>query len=289
MNTDLIADLVSISNFKIPVNISNEEKEAVYEKLNSYYIYEEEKVRKENSKNNSKNNSFKNELYSIKNKVPLHWRTEEDLIKRITAIVDKLSKKHIGMDICQGYDKFDIKKMSKLIVSKRVHEISRAKYAKKAKHIEFFIDTSMSMDEYKNAIAEAIRLLERDGFICYIRGCGNGFSDKDRENDEYNVRHTLESIGAGIIPNICRPTEETASKLANKAEFSVIISDFDGLSSIVRMSKMCNKDKIPYFLSTENRYSWRNPTAHAWVEKENSTYEVSRVFDIAKKKKIEEV
>ena len=287
MNADLIAELMSISNFNMPINVSKEQKNDIYEKLNSYEFYDNEK--NINSNNKKTKDSFKNELYSIKNTVPLHWRTEDELIKRIVAIIDKISRKHIGMDICQGYEKFDSKKIAKLIVSKRVQEINRAKYAKKAKHIEFFIDTSMSIDEYKNAIAEAIRILERNGFICYIRGCGNGFSDKDRDNDKYNVRHTLESIGAGIIPAICRPTEKTASELANKAEFSVIISDFDGLSSIVRMSKMCNKDKIPYFLSTENRYSWKNPTAHAWVEKENSTYEVNKVFDIAKKKKIEEV
>lgn len=281
MDSSLISEMISISNFKIPINVSNETKDNIYENLNSYNFYEHKKENKLN-----KNSSFKDEIYSIKNKVPLHWKTEEELIKRITSIVNKISKKHIGMDICEGYNKFNTRKIAKLIVSKRTQEISRAKYSKKAKHIEFFIDTSMSMNEYKNAISEAIKCLERDGFICYLRGCGNGFSNKDLTNDSYNVRYTLESIGAGIVPSICRPTEETASKLANKAEFSIIISDFDGLSSIVRMSKLCSKDKIPYFLSTENRYSWRNTTSHIWVDKENSTYDLSKVFEIAKKKRI---
>lgn len=284
MNSDLMADLIGIANFKIPINISKEEKEAVYENLGTTQIYKEVKSKKSDSSVNNKKDSFNDKVRSLKSNVPLHWKTEEELVKRITAIINKISKRHIGMDLCMGYDKYDVKKISKLIVSKRIHQINNAKYSKKAKHIEFFIDTSMSMEEYRSSITEAIRILERDGFICYIRGCGNGFSDKDRENDQYNVRHTLESIEAGIIPTICRPTEETASKLANKAEFSIVISDFDGLSSIVRMSKMCNKDKIPYFLSTENRYSWRNTTAHAWVEKENSMYELNRIFDIAKKR-----
>ena len=280
MDKELILELLSISSFNIPINISKDDKAFLEEKLNK---------KTETPISNTITNkfsSFDTQLRSIKNAVPLHWRTEDELVKRITAIIEKIAKENVGLSLCQGYDKFDIKKISKLIVSKRLHEIGKAKFSKQAKHVEFFIDTSMSMNEYKTAIATAIKILERDGFVCYIRGCGNGFSDRDRENDQYNVRYTLESIGAGIVPTICRPTEKTASKLVNEAEFSVIISDFDGLSSIVRMSKLWKKDKIPYLLSTENRYSWKNTTAHVWVEKDNSMYEPSKVFDIAKKKRL---
>lgn len=49
----------------------------------------------------------------------------------------------------------------------------------------------------------------------------------------------------------------------------------------VKLAQGCNKNKVPYFLSTENRYSWSNPCEHDWVRYEYSKYDMSKVYDIS--------
>ena len=69
--------------------------------------------------------------------------------------------------------------------------------------------------------------------------------------------------------------------MANEAEFSVILADFDGLSSICEMANLCQKDKIPYFLCTEDRYPWEDPTLHDWVDPELCDYNPELVYDVS--------
>mgnify|MGYP001138612968 FL=1 len=107
------------------------------------------------------------------------------------------------------------------------------------------------------------------------------FGIKDVEDDCYGVRDTLESFRVGTIPKLCRLTLETSIKLCNSSEFSIVIADFDGLSDFVKLAQGCNKDKVPHFLSTENRYSWTNPCEHDWVSPEYCKYDMSKVYDIS--------
>ena len=59
------------------------------------------------------------------------------------------------------------------------------------------------------------------------------------------------------------------------------MADFDGLSSICEMAKLCQKDKVPYLLSTEDRYPWEDPTLHDWVDPELCDYNPELVFDVS--------
>lgn len=133
-----------------------------------------------------------------------------------------------------------------------------------------------------NTMSEIVEILERQGYKCYIAACGNGFYSRDMEEDDYyDTRKTLESYGVGKVNKIACPTPQTAAKMANDAEFSIIFADFDGLSSICKMASLCQKDKVPYFLSTENRYSWNDPTEHNWVDPEWCEYDKTRIYDIS--------
>jgi len=62
--------------------------------------------------------------------------------------------------------------------------------------------------------------------------------------------------------------------------YSRIVADFDGLSDFVKLSEEVLYDKIPYFLSTENRYSWDVPTEHDWVDPDYSYYPLEKFFPI---------
>lgn len=129
---------------------------------------------------------------------------------------------------------------------------------------------------------EIIQLLEKQGYECYIAACGNGFYGEDMVEDYYyHTRETLEEYRAGKVSNIACPTEKTAAKMANEAEFSIILADFDGLSSICRMANLCQKDKVPYFLSTEDRYPWEDPTYHDWVDPDMCEYDPKLVYDVS--------
>ena len=133
-------------------------------------------------------------------------------------------------------------------------------------------------------IPEVIKILEMQGYECNLAACGNGFYSKDMVEDEYyGTRKTLESYKAGHVSKIACPTAETAAKMANEAEFSIVLADFDGLSSICYMANLCQKDKVPYFLSTEDRYPWDDPTMHDWVDPDLCEYDMRKVYDVSAK------
>lgn len=136
------------------------------------------------------------------------------------------------------------------------------------------------MTYYKDSIKEIIYTLGKQGYVINLYGAGNGLWYKDSENDSYNVRKTLEEFEDANVPKFCRVTIETAEKICNNSELSIIIADFDGLSDFVKLSQKCAKDKIPYFLSTESRYSWENPTLHDWVDEKYCKYPLNRVFEL---------
>ena len=125
-------------------------------------------------------------------------------------------------------------------------------------------------------------MLEKQGYECYIAACGNGFYERDMIEDEYyGTRRTLEEYKTGKVSKIACPTPQTAAKMANEAEFSVVLADFDGLSSICEMANLCQKDKVPYFLSTEDRYPWEDPTLHEWVDPDLCYYNPKLVYDVS--------
>ena len=101
------------------------------------------------------------------------------------------------------------------------------------------------------------------------------------EDEYYKTRKALEDYKTGKVSKIACPTPQTAAKMANEAEFSIILADFDGLSSICEMASLCKKDKIPYFLCTEDRYPWENPTLHDWVNPELCDYNPELVYDVS--------
>ena len=156
-----------------------------------------------------------------------------------------------------------------------------------ARYVQFFIDTSGVYGCGSNKILHelipiVINMLEKQGYECYIAACGNGFYKKDMVEDEYyNTRKTLENYKSGKVSKIACPTPQTAAKMANEAEFSVILADFDGLSSICEMANLCQQDKVPYFLCTEDRYPWEDPTLHDWVDPELCDYNAELVYDVS--------
>ena len=97
----------------------------------------------------------------------------------------------------------------------------------------------------------------------------------------YGTRKTLEDYRAGHVSKIACPTAETAAKMANEAEFSIVLADFDGLSSISYMASLCQEDKVPYFLSTEDRYPWEKPSLHNWVDPYMCEYDMKKVYDVS--------
>lgn len=205
----------------------------------------------------------------------------ENLRDLFMTIIKQLSKKYRGFNKSFGNGCYDVKKISKHLVTHEAFKVPRDKYFKnESKEVLFFLDTSGSTAWCRNALIEGIQKLESDGFICTICGAGNGLSDEDGDNDEYNVVGQLQSLGVGRLAKVVRPSIETAAKMANNATFSIILADFDGLSSFVEMSRLTRRDKIPYFFSTEHRYSWDDPCEHDWVSPDACDYPKQFIYNL---------
>lgn len=231
------------------------------------------------------------ELFEKKRKRQEDFKTlnrQEYLKKYILEIIKKIAAAHAGIDKQDGSETYDKKQMLKHMLKKQNYKLLGDKYdLRDARYVQFFIDTSGVYGCGSNKIMhelmpEVISLLEKQGYECYIAACGNGFYSRDMVEDEYyGTRKTLEAYKSGKVSKIACPTPSTAAKMANEAEFSIILADFDGLSSICEMAKLCQKDKVPYFLSTEDRYSWEDPTEHDWVDPELCDYDPELVFDVS--------
>lgn len=213
---------------------------------------------------------------------------QEYLKKYIFEIIKKIAAKHAGIDKQDGSETYDKKQMLGHMLKHQNYRLLSDKYdLRDARYVQFFIDTSGVYGCGSNKILhelmpEVIRMLERQGYECYIAACGNGFYQRDMVEDEYyETRKTLEGYKTGKVSKIACPTPQTAAKMANEAEFSVILADFDGLSSICEMINLCQKDKIPYFLCTEDRYPWEDPTLHDWVDPELCDYNPELVYDVS--------
>lgn len=213
---------------------------------------------------------------------------QEYLKKYIFEIIKKIAAKHAGIDKQDGSETYDKKQMLGHMLKHQNYRLLSDKYdLRDARYVQFFIDTSGVYGCGSNKILhelmpEVISMLERQGYECYIAACGNGFYQRDMVEDEYyGTRKTLEGYKTGKVSKIACPTPQTAAKMANEAEFSVILADFDGLSSICEMANLCQKDKIPYFLCTEDRYPWEDPTLHDWVDPELCDYNPELVYDVS--------
>ena len=213
---------------------------------------------------------------------------QEYLKKYIFEIIKKIAAQHAGIDKQDGSETYDKKQMLGHMLKHQNYRLLGDKYdLRDARYVQFFIDTSGVYGCGSNKILhelmpEVISMLERQGYECYIAACGNGFYQRDMVEDEYyGTRKTLESYKTGKVSKIACPTPQTAAKMANEAEFSVILADFDGLSSICEMANLCQKDKIPYFLCTEDRYPWEDPTLHDWVDPELCDYNPELVYDVS--------
>ena len=213
---------------------------------------------------------------------------EEYLKKYIFEIIKKIAAQHAGIDKQDGSETYDKKQMLGHMLKHQNYRLLGDKYdLRDARYVQFFIDTSGVYGCGSNKILhelmpEVISMLERQGYECYIAACGNGFYQRDMVEDEYyGTRKTLEGYKTGKVSKIACPTPQTAAKMANEAEFSVILADFDGLSSICEMANLCQKDKIPYFLCTEDRYPWEDPTLHDWVNPELCDYNPEFVYDVS--------
>ena len=212
----------------------------------------------------------------------------EYLKKYILEIIKKIAAQHAGIDKQDGDETFDKKQMLQHIVKKQNYKLLGDKYdLRDARYVQFFIDTSGVYGCGSNKILhelmpEVIGVLEKQGYECYIAACGNGFYQRDMYEDKYyGTRKTLEGYRTGKVSKIACPTPQTAAKMANEAEFSVILADFDGLSSICEMANLCEKDKVPYFLCTEDRYPWEDPTLHDWVDPNLCDYNLELVYDVS--------
>ena len=213
----------------------------------------------------------------------------EYIKKYILNIIKKIAAEHAGIDKMDGVESYDKKSMVEHMVKHQRYKLLGDKYdLRDARYVQFFIDTSGvyncgSNRVLNNIIPEVIDILERLGYECYLAGCGNGFYDRDMVEDElYRTRKTLESYKAGKVQKIACPTAQTAAKMANDAEFSIILSDFDALTSICEMASLCQEDKVPYFLCTEDRYPWEDPEEHNWVDpNEPHDYDPKRVYDVS--------
>ena len=212
----------------------------------------------------------------------------EYLKQKVIQIIKDISLKHAGIDKNDGVETFDKKEMMTHIFKYQNYKLLNDKYdLKDARYVQFFIDTSGVYNNSSNRllntlIPEVIKILEMQGYECNLAACGNGFYGKDMVEDEYyGTRKTLESYKAGHVSKIACPTAETAAKMANEAEFSIVLADFDGLSSICYMANLCQKDKVPYFLSTEDRYPWDDPTMHDWVDPDLCEYDMKKVYDVS--------
>ena len=214
----------------------------------------------------------------------------EYLKQKVIQIIKDISLKHAGIDKNDGVETFDKKEMMTHIFKYQNYKLLNDKYdLKDARYVQFFIDTSGVYNNSSNRllntlIPEVIKILEMQGYECNLAACGNGFYGKDMVEDEYyGTRKTLENYKAGHVSKIACPTAETAAKMANEAEFSIVLADFDGLSSICYMVSLCQKDKVPYFLSTEDRYPWDDPTMHDWVDSDLCEYDMKKVYDVSAK------
>lgn len=213
---------------------------------------------------------------------------QEYLKKYILEIIKEISTQHAGIDKQNGCETYDKKQIIQHIMKHQGYKILGDKYdLRDARNVQFFIDTSGvyggANRMLNELIPEVISILEKQGYECYIAACGNGFYKRDMVEDEfYKTRKTLESYKAGKVCKIACPTAETAAKMANEAEFSIIFSDFDALTSICEMASYCQKDKVPYFLCTEDRYPWEKPKLHSWVDPDEPyEYDSNRVFDVS--------
>ena len=213
---------------------------------------------------------------------------QEYLKKYIFEIIKKIAAQHAGIDKQDGSETYDKKQMLQHMLKHQNYRLLGDKYdLRDARYVQFFIDTSGVYGCGSNKILhelmpEVISMLERQGYECYIAACGNGFYQRDMVEDEYyGTRKTLEGYKTGKVSKIACPTPQTAAKMANEAEFSVILADFDGLSSICEVANLCQKDKIPYFLCTEDRYPWENPTLHDWVNPDLCYYNPELVYDVS--------
>lgn len=230
-------------------------------------LFEEKKKKQEDFKNQNK---------------------QEYLKKYIFEIIKKISAQHAGIDKQDGSETYDKKQMIEHVLKHQNYRLLSDKYdLKDARYVQFFIDTSGVYGCGSNKILnelmpKVINMLERQGYECYIAACGNGFYQRDMVEDEYyKTRKALEDYKTGKVSKIACPTPQTAAKMANEAEFSIILADFDGLSSICEMASLCKKDKIPYFLCTEDRYPWENPTLHDWVNPELCDYNPELIYDVS--------
>lgn len=231
------------------------------------------------------------EIFEKKKKKQEEFKTQnrqEYLKKYILEIIKKIAAKHAGIDKQDGSETYDKKQMLKHMLSYQNYRLLGDKYdLKDARYVQFFIDTSGVYGCGSNKIMhelmpEVISILEKQGYECYIAACGNGFYERDMVEDEYyKTRETLEGYKTGKVSKIACPTPQTAARMANEAEFSVILADFDGLSSICEMANLCQKDKVPYFLCTEDRYPWEDPTLHDWVDPELCDYNPKIVYDVS--------
>ena len=212
----------------------------------------------------------------------------EYLKQKVIQIIKDISLKHAGIDKNDGVETFDKKEMITHIFKYQNYKLLNDKYdLKDARYVQFFIDTSGVYNNSSNRllntlIPEVIQLLEMQGYECNLAACGNGFYEKDMVDDTYyGTRKTLEDYRAGHVSKIACPTAETAAKMANEAEFSIVLADFDGLSSISYMASLCQEDKVPYFLSTEDRYPWEKPSLHNWVDPYMCEYDMKKVYDVS--------
>lgn len=231
------------------------------------------------------------ELFEKKKKKQEDFRTQnrqEYLKKYILEIIKKIAAQHAGIDKQDGSETYDKKQMLQHMLKHQNYRLLADKYdLRDARYVQFFIDTSGVYGCGSNKIMhelmpEVISMLEKQGYECYIAACGNGFYERDMVEDEYyGTRKTLEGYKVGKVSKIACPTPQTAAKMANEAEFSVILADFDGLSSICKMANLCQKDKKPYFLCTEDRYPWENPTLHDWVDPDLCDYNPELVYDVS--------
>lgn len=231
------------------------------------------------------------ELFEKNKKKQEEFRTknrEEYLKKYILEIIKKISAQHAGIDKQDGSETYDKKQMLQHMLKHQNYKLLGDKYdLKDARYVQFFIDTSGVYGCGSNKIMhelmpEVIGILEKQGYECYIAACGNGFYQRDMAEDEYyGTRKTLEGYNTGKVNKIACPTPQTAAKMANEAEFSIILADFDGLSSICEMANLCQKDKVPYFLCTEDRYPWEDPTLHDWVNPDLCDYNYEFVYDVS--------
>ena len=231
------------------------------------------------------------ELFERKKKKQDDFRTQnrqEYLKKYILEIIKKIAAQHAGIDKQDGSETYDKKQMLQHMLKHQNYRLLGDKYdLRDARYVQFFIDTSGVYGCGSNKIMhelmpEVINMLEKQGYECYIAACGNGFYQRDMVEDEYyGTRKTLAGYKTGKVSKIACPTPQTAARMANEAEFSVILADFDGLSSICQMAKLCQKDKVPYFLCTEDRYPWEDPTLHDWVDPDLCDYDPELVYDVS--------